>query len=90
MLGDHKLAWSPFFSLMGFVTRVLSPYEFNPSDYRIRLPPKIEPTITRTVNVRFARHERSFHSHAFCDSRMSADAHLGEGRSVQRCLVGFL
>ena len=33
MLGDHKLAWSPFFSLMGFVTRVLSPYEFNPSDY---------------------------------------------------------
>jgi len=33
MLGDHKLAWSPVFSLMGFVTRVLSPYEFNPSDY---------------------------------------------------------
>jgi NTE family protein len=33
MLGDHKLAWSPAFSLMGFVTRVLSPYEFNPSDY---------------------------------------------------------
>jgi NTE family protein len=33
MLGDHKLAWSPVFSLMGFVTRVLSPYEFNPTDY---------------------------------------------------------
>lgn len=33
MLGDHKLAWSPVFSLMGFVTRVLSPYQFNPSDY---------------------------------------------------------
>jgi NTE family protein len=33
MLGDHKLASSPAFSLMGFVTRVLSPYEFNPSDY---------------------------------------------------------
>jgi NTE family protein len=33
MLGDHKLTWSPVFSLMGFVTRVLSPYEFNPSDY---------------------------------------------------------
>jgi NTE family protein len=33
MLGDHKLTWSPVFSLMGFVTRVLSPYEFNPSGY---------------------------------------------------------
>jgi NTE family protein len=33
MLGDHRLAWSQVFSLMGFVTRVLSPYEFNPSDY---------------------------------------------------------
>ncbi|MGA2291415.1 MAG: patatin-like phospholipase family protein [Bradyrhizobium sp.] len=33
MLGDHKLAWSPVFSLIGFVTRVLSPYEFNPADY---------------------------------------------------------
>ena len=33
MLGDHSLNWSPAFSLMGFVTRVLSPYEFNPSDY---------------------------------------------------------
>jgi NTE family protein len=27
------LNWSPIFSLMGFVTRVLSPYEFNPADY---------------------------------------------------------
>jgi NTE family protein len=33
MLGDHKLSWSPVFSLMDFVTRVLSPYEFNPADY---------------------------------------------------------
>jgi NTE family protein len=33
MLGDHTLNWSPVFSLMGFVTRVLSPYEFNPADY---------------------------------------------------------
>jgi NTE family protein len=33
MLGDHSLNWSPVFSLMGFVTRVLSPYQFNPSDY---------------------------------------------------------
>src|SRR6266852_7347432 len=33
MLGDHKLSWSPVFSLMGFVTRGLSPYEFNPADY---------------------------------------------------------
>src|ERR1043165_5691151 len=33
MLGDHKLTWSPVFSLMGFVTRVLSPYVFNPTDY---------------------------------------------------------
>jgi NTE family protein len=33
MLADHKLTWSPVFSLVGFVTRVLSPYEFNPADY---------------------------------------------------------
>ena len=33
MLGDHKLTWSPIFSVMGFLTRVLSPYEFNPTDY---------------------------------------------------------
>jgi NTE family protein len=33
LLGDHRLAWSPAFSLLGFVTRVLSPYEFNPSNY---------------------------------------------------------
>lgn len=33
MLGNHRLTWSPVFSLLGFVTRVLSPYEFNPSDY---------------------------------------------------------
>ena len=33
MLGNHKLTWSPVFSLIGFVTRVLSPYEFNPGDY---------------------------------------------------------
>ena len=33
MLGDHKLAWSPMFSLIGFVTRVLSPYQFNPANY---------------------------------------------------------
>jgi NTE family protein len=33
MLGDHMLNWSPVFSLMGFVTRVLSPYEFNPTDF---------------------------------------------------------
>jgi NTE family protein len=33
MLGDHKLSWSPVFSLMGFVTRLLSPYQFNPTDY---------------------------------------------------------
>jgi NTE family protein len=32
-LGDHKLNWSPAFSMMGFVTRVLSPYEFNPTNY---------------------------------------------------------
>src|SRR3954454_9572485 len=33
MLGDHKLMWSPIFSVIDFVTRVLSPYEFNPGDY---------------------------------------------------------
>ena len=32
MLGDYKLTWSPVFSLIGLVTRVLSPYEFNPAD----------------------------------------------------------
>jgi NTE family protein len=33
LLGDHKLTWSPVFSLIGFVTRMLSPYQFNPTDY---------------------------------------------------------
>jgi NTE family protein len=33
MLGDHKLSWSPMFSLIGFVTRMLSPYQFNPANY---------------------------------------------------------
>ena len=33
MLADHKLAWSPIFSVIGFVTRVLSPYQFNPANY---------------------------------------------------------
>ncbi len=33
MLADHKLAWSPMFALIGFVTRVLSPYQFNPANY---------------------------------------------------------
>ena len=33
MLGEHRLTWSPVFSLMGFVTRVLSPYEFNPANF---------------------------------------------------------
>ena len=33
MLGNHSLNWSPVFSVMDFVTRILSPYEFNPADY---------------------------------------------------------
>src|SRR5580704_15459236 len=33
MLADHKLSWSPVFSVIGFVTRVLSPYQFNPTNY---------------------------------------------------------
>jgi NTE family protein len=33
MLGEHRLTWSPVFSLMGFVTRVLSPYEFNAANF---------------------------------------------------------
>ena len=33
MLGEHRLTWSPVFSLMGFVTRVLSPYEFNAGNF---------------------------------------------------------
>jgi NTE family protein len=33
MLADHKLSWSPIFSLIGFVTRMLSPYQFNPANY---------------------------------------------------------
>jgi NTE family protein len=33
MLGDHKLSWTPVFSMIGFVTRMLSPYQFNPTNY---------------------------------------------------------
>ena len=33
LLGDHKLTWSPIFLLTDFVTRVLSPYQFNPANY---------------------------------------------------------
>ena len=33
LLADHKLTWSPIFSMIGFVTRVLSPYQFNPANY---------------------------------------------------------
>src|SRR6202051_1422919 len=33
LLGDHKLTWSPIFSVIDFVTRVLSPYQFNPANY---------------------------------------------------------
>jgi NTE family protein len=33
MLGDHRLTWSPIFSVIGFVTRLLSPYQFNPANY---------------------------------------------------------
>jgi NTE family protein len=33
MLADHKLTWSPIFTLIDFVTRVLSPYQFNPANY---------------------------------------------------------
>ena len=33
MLADHRLSWSPIFSLIGFVTRMLSPYQFNPANY---------------------------------------------------------
>src|SRR5579859_2936705 len=33
MLGDHRLTWSPIFSVIDFVTRVLSPYQFNPANY---------------------------------------------------------
>jgi NTE family protein len=33
MLGDHMLAWSPVFPFMGFVTRMLSPYEFNSANF---------------------------------------------------------
>jgi NTE family protein len=33
MLGDHKLSWSPVFSMIGFVSRMLSPYQFNPTNY---------------------------------------------------------
>jgi NTE family protein len=33
MLGDHTLSWSPVFPFMGFLTRVLSPYEFNSANF---------------------------------------------------------
>ena len=51
MLGDHKLTWSPVFSLMGFVTRVLSPYQFNPTDYN-PLRDVVEQTIDFDVLMR--------------------------------------
>jgi NTE family protein len=31
--GDYRLSWSPIFSWLDLVTRVLSPYQFNPADY---------------------------------------------------------
>jgi NTE family protein len=33
LLGDHKSTWSPMLSFVDFVTRVLSPYQFNPANY---------------------------------------------------------
>jgi NTE family protein len=48
MLGDHKLTWSPIFSLIGFVTRVLSPYQFNPANYN-PLRDVVEQSIDFTV-----------------------------------------
>ena len=33
MLADHRLSWSPVFSMIGFVSRMLSPYQFNPTNY---------------------------------------------------------
>lgn len=33
MVGDHRLSWSPIFSMIGLVTRMLSPYQFNPANY---------------------------------------------------------
>ncbi len=33
MLGDHRLSWTPIFSAISFVTRMLSPYQFNPGNY---------------------------------------------------------
>src|SRR6202035_5824785 len=32
-LGDHRLMWSPIFSVIDFVTRVLAPYQFNRANY---------------------------------------------------------
>ncbi len=32
MTGNYKLTWSPVFSAMSLLTRVLSPYEFNPAN----------------------------------------------------------
>jgi NTE family protein len=33
MLADHRLSWSPMFAMIGFVSRMLSPYQFNPANY---------------------------------------------------------
>src|SRR5277367_986966 len=44
MLGDHKLSWTPIFSVIGFVTRMLSPYQFNPTNYN-PLRNVVEPSI---------------------------------------------
>lgn len=32
MIGNYQLTWSPVFSAMSLLTRVLSPYEFNPAN----------------------------------------------------------
>ena len=51
MLGDHKLTWSPIFSVIGFVTRVLSPYRFNPANPHNPLRDVVEQSIDFEVPV---------------------------------------
>lgn len=51
MMADHKLSWSPIFSLIGFVTRMLSPYQFNPANYN-----PLREVVEQSIDFRVLRH----------------------------------
>jgi NTE family protein len=51
MMADHKLSWSPIFSLIGFVTRMLSPYQFNPVNYN-----PLREVVEQSIDFHVLRH----------------------------------